>query len=162
MDRDLKDFVPVELLHSPAGGWNIHMNVIQGPKLEPEDENVVVSLFDNHLSVLQSTVAQKLVFSKLVQEAEELEWIDHEAQWAGLGAVRYIPSFHRKKLSVANGEVDGSDSSNSKNGSMSAENDAAVKENIDHLNAQIVDKLKAIDSAFSLGKSRRNVIFSAE
>ena len=81
----------------------LHMNVIQAPRLEPEDENVAVSLFDYHLSILQSTVAQKLVFSKPVQEAKDLEWIDHEALWVGPGAARYILSFHRKKPLVANG-----------------------------------------------------------
>ncbi|CAG7835140.1 unnamed protein product [Allacma fusca] len=152
MDRDLKEFVPVEFVNSESGGWNVQIDVVRCPKFEPEDKGVISSLIDNHLSVLQSTVVQKVAFSRIVQDAQELEWIDHESQWAGLGAVRYVPTFHRKKR---NGTSDGEDSNDSTRSSSSNEDPSAagVKENIDHLNAQIVDRLKAIDSAFSLGES---------
>jgi len=143
MDRDLKEFIPVEFVHTAAGGWKVRIDVLRCPKFESEDEEVIVSLFDNHLSVLQSTVAQKKVFSKLVEEAEELAWVDHESQWAGIGAVRYIPKFHRAKPGEnPDGQVQ-----------IQALRDEEVKDNIDRLNAQIVDKLKSIDSAFSLGES---------
>lgn len=137
MDRDLKDFIPVEFICAENGGWNIHIDV---SRCEPEDENVVT--FDHHLSVLQSTVAQKQIFSRLVQDFDELLWVDHESQWAGLGAVRYLPAFHRNKP-----EEDSSNVSKPTDESI-----AGMKENVDHLNAQIVDKLKAIDTAFSLGE----------
>lgn len=76
-----------------------------------------------------------------------------------LGAVRYIPRFFRKsKAPVAEGNEnpDGSKGDNSSSSDNKAEipidPGPEARGNIDHLNAKIVDKLKAIDSAFSLGK----------
>lgn len=118
------------------------------------------------MHVLEATVNQKLKFHELVEQSEEMDWINNENQWAGLGAVRYIPSIHRpvKQETTATPEAGttGADQTTPpENANAKLEpveekgtkGDEKFKEDIDHLNAQIVNKLRAIDSAFSLGES---------
>jgi hypothetical protein len=171
MERDLKHILPLEFVFVETRGWNIHLDIIRCRKLTPQDEAAILATFENHMQVLQATVNQKLKFHKLVKASIELEWINNENQWAGLGAVRYIPSVHRAILESStataaipeqNGKaVPSTEKSQSPSPKIEAKKEKIeangftekVKEDIDHLNAKIVDKLKAIDSAFSLGKS---------
>lgn len=162
MERDLKEILPLEFVFVEARGWNIHVDIIRTPQLTPEDEASILSAFQNHMHVLEATVNQKIKFQGLVEESEEMVWINNENHWAGLGAVRYIPTGHRVNPKEAeehpeqlpNGQVasgEGTPTTPKKVG-LSPDPEKA-KEEIDHLNAQIVNKLRAIDSAFSLGEA---------
>jgi len=155
----MKLLIPIEFVFVEAYGWNIHIDVVRCKKHKPDEEVLILSTFENHMTVLQATVKQKVKFQVLVEQSEELEWVDHESQWAGLGAVRYVPLIHRQMLlAMNNGEVphsEGPSSPPSKEQvqptSISGDN-TAMKDYVNQLNAKIVDKLKTIDSAFSLGK----------
>jgi len=166
MERDLKHILPLEFVYVETRGWNIHLDIIRCRKLTPQDEASILATFESHMQVLQATVNQKLKFHRLVEESGELEWINNENQWAGLGAVRYIPSMHRTistptspTVSDQNGQIVSKAEEISKltngvpdkPGKVDSSISEKFKEDIDHLNAKIVDKLKAIDSAFSLG-----------
>lgn len=169
MERDLKDILPLEFVYVETRGWNIHVDIIRTRKLTPEDEAAILSTFENHMQVLGATVKQKFTFQKLVEECEEMIWINNENQWAGLGAVRYVPATYRKNKTqnppqpLQNGQVvnettqeSGASTTPSTQTTAAAPNqeksEAKIKEEINHLNAQIVNKLRAIDSAFSLGE----------
>lgn len=170
MERDLKGLLSIEFVFVDSRGWNIHVDVVRSNKLHPTEEAAITGVFDSHMKVLHATVKQRLRFLELVKLSDELEWIDaHDAHWAGLGAVRYIPKFFRTpktppSTTLPNGTVNGdqgADTSTNElaNGPAKAQpstDDRQIAEasgNIDHLNAKIVDKLKAVDSAFSLGKN---------
>jgi cell division septation protein DedD len=181
MERDLKDIIPLEFVFVETRGWNSHIDIIRTRKLSPEDEAAILAAFENHMHVLQATVNQKIKFQKLVEECEEMDWVNNENHWAGLGAVRFIPSCHRRAFNevdtdstsrspqLPNGQIVASGESSPSASSASSANstppttttkskaivskDEKTKEEIDHLNAQIVNKLRAIDSAFSLGEA---------
>ncbi|ODN06081.1 Pyridoxal-dependent decarboxylase domain-containing protein 1 [Orchesella cincta] len=167
MERDLKGLLSIEFVFVESRGWNIHVDVVKSQKLLPNEEAAIISVFDSHMKVLHATVKQRLRFLELVKVSEELEWVnDHGAHWAGLGAVRYIPKFFRKGKTSAPTSVNGVDGSASDavvNGATNSVDEppdhhtAEARANIDHLNAKIIDKLKAIDSAFSLGEAANGV-----
>lgn len=173
MERDLKGLLSIEFVFVESRGWNIHVDVARSQKLLPDEEAGILGVFDSHMKVLHATVKQRLRFLELVKLSDELEWIEaHDCHWAGLGAVRYIPKFFRKpkSTSVPNSPVNEKAGDGEKDPNKAAKVEALVASegaaklqaieretsetsgNIDHLNAKIVDKLKAIDSAFSLGK----------
>jgi len=161
-ERDLKCYFPVEFVIVENFGWSVLLDIFKTRKLEPEDEEAISKILENHMSVLQATVTQKIEFCKLVKGSFELEWIDHESQWAGLGAVRYIPKFNRTSKSlpeiskpVEEGQPgNGNATPEPKTPSPATQKQVFdMKENVDHLNAKIVDKLKSIDTAFSLGEA---------
>lgn len=87
MERDLRDFLPVEYVYVEGYGWNILLDMFKTRRLSLKEKDLVVKIFENHMIVLQATVSQKLVFSRLVKASPELEWVEHEKVWAGLGAV---------------------------------------------------------------------------
>jgi hypothetical protein len=157
-ERDLKSFFPVEFVLTENFGWNVLIDIFKTKKLEPEDEEVIGKILENHMSVLQATVKQKIIFCQLVKDSPELEWIDHESQWAGLGAVRYIPKFNRitkylPDFANEDGQLPKNATPEPRTPPPAIQRQVFdVKENVDHLNAKIVDKLKSIDSAFSLGE----------
>lgn len=177
MERDLKGLLYIEFVFVDTRGWNIHVDIVRSQKLVSSEEAAIIGVFDSHMKVLHATVKQRLRFLELVRQSEELEWIEaHDAHWAGLGAVRYIPKFFRtRKPSVTaapttpaavNGNTSSDQPTNETLDESSNSNEEKQKSqiqiqvehhsseargNIDHLNAKIVDKLKAIDSAFSLG-----------
>ena len=135
-------------------GWNVLFDILKTDKFKAEDEEVIQKVFEAHMIVLQCTVSKKIEFGQLVKETPELEWIDYETQWAGLGAVRYIPKFYR--MSEKSDEVLPEVFASKSTPAVKAAQQHSLfekKANINHVNAQIVEKLKAIDSAFSLGKS---------
>lgn len=155
MDRDLRDTIPLEFVFVETRGWSIHVDVIRTRKLSPEDEAKILATFENHMHVLEATVNQKIKFQKLVESSEEMVWVNNENQWAGLGAVRYIPSNQRVKKSLPeqNGDVPAEEHADQTKAAApkSPQEEEKIKDEVNHLNAQIVNKLRAIDSAFSLG-----------
>jgi hypothetical protein len=147
MERDLKSCLPVEFVYVKDIGWNVLFDILKTEKFRPKDEEIIQKIFDMHMTVLRCTVRKKIEFCKLVKETPELEWIDYETQWAGLGAVRYIPKFYRASEKQIEELLNGSAAFKAAQKHSSVER----KANINHVNSQIVDKLKSIDNAFSLG-----------
>lgn len=165
MERDLKGLLLIEFVFVDSRGWNIHVDVVRSQKLLQSEETAIIGVFDSHMKVLHATVKQRLRFLELVKQSDELEWIEaHDAHWAGLGAVRYIPKFFRPPkpasplptpVTNADGDQSTPKTPTTKDEKtqvdVTANHVSEARGNIDHLNAKIVDKLKAIDSAFSLG-----------
>jgi len=141
LEREMKSVVSVEFV-DVKGSWHLLFDVLKTDRLNAEEEDFVEKSFEHHMRVLNSTLAKKKEFVSGVEGAVELESVHYDTSWAGLGAVRYIPKFYRE-------EVD----EKSRIPPVPPNEDPVVqrKWNINHLNAQIVDKLKSIDNAFSLG-----------
>ena len=154
MERDLISCLPVEFVYVKEAGWNVLFDILRTEKFKPEDEIVIQQAFHTHMTVLQCTVRKKIEFGKLVRATPELEWIDYETQWAGLGAVRYIPKFYRAS-DKPNEELSDGGASTRSAAAKAAKQHSLIepKSTINHVNAQIVEKLKSIDGAFSLGKN---------
>lgn len=96
-----------------------------------EDIEDFVSSLQAQIVILDATVSQRKPFRNIVMECENLTLIEMEG-YAGLGALRYIPSPLVDKLE-----------------NLPEEN----KNDINSLNIELVHKLKATDGAFSLGQS---------
>jgi len=154
-----------------GGSWHILFDVFKMHKFTSSEEEEVESMLGHHMGVLESTVGKKAEFGRLVAEAAELEDVDYDSSWAGLGAVRYIPKFYREEIKVqgggGGGEIVEEPSHPRAPPPVPANEDPGLhrKSNINHLNAQIVDKLKSIDNAFSLGilyESKVELLFLRE
>ncbi|XP_064613537.1 pyridoxal-dependent decarboxylase domain-containing protein 1-like [Liolophura sinensis] len=96
-----------------------------------EDIEKFVECLKTQMSILDATVQQRETFQKIVEAQDNLTLV-HIANWAGLGAVQYIP-----EMWVG----------------TAAELTEACKKDINSVNCEIVHKLKANDTAFSLGET---------
>lgn len=96
-----------------------------------EDIEDFISSLQAQIVILDATVSMRKPFRNIVMECENLALIEMEG-YAGLGALRYIPTTLIDKL-----------------GNLPEEN----KNDINALNIELVHKLKATDGAFSLGQS---------
>ncbi|XP_042910971.1 pyridoxal-dependent decarboxylase domain-containing protein 1 isoform X2 [Parasteatoda tepidariorum] len=83
------------------------------------------------VEILNSTVAQKEQLYEEYKKYPKLQLVNI-AEWAGMGGVRYIPDFWAERLN---------------------ELTDTGKADINQLNTELVSKLKATDSAFSLGEA---------
>lgn len=83
------------------------------------------------LSILNATVKQKELLYQNHKSIRKLQLVEI-ANWAGMGGARYIPEFWADRLN---------------------ELTDTGKEDINRLNSELVTKLKASDSAFSLGEA---------
>lgn len=95
-----------------------------------DDVDEFFNCLQQQLEILNATVRQKETFRNLVQNHKNLQIVEI-SNWAGLGGVRYIPDNLADKLDQLM-DVD--------------------KDDINRLNSEVVVKLKATDSAFSLGE----------
>jgi len=80
---------------------------------------------------LQATVDYKEKLTGLIAELPSLVYVEID-DWAGLGAVRYVP--HQWQSSDQQLATD------------------QTKQDLNRLNVRIVQQLRSIDAAFSLGK----------
>lgn len=84
--------------------------------------------------ILQATVDYKDKLTGLIVELPSLEYVEID-DWAGLGAVRYIPQqWQSSDKQLATDQA---------------------KQDLNRLNVRIVQQLRSIDAAFSLGKPSR-------
>lgn len=93
-------------------------------------DQFAVSL-QQQLSILNATVKQKELLYQNHKSIRKLQLVEI-ANWAGMGGARYIPEFWADRLN---------------------ELTDTGKEDINRLNSELVTKLKASDSAFSLGEA---------
>ncbi|XP_054710839.1 pyridoxal-dependent decarboxylase domain-containing protein 1-like [Uloborus diversus] len=102
---------------------------IQGStKDDVENYNICLR---QQISILNSTVLQKEKLYTEYKNHRKLQLVEI-ANWAGMGGVRYIPEFWADRLN---------------------ELTDTGKADINHLNSELVSKLRASDSAFSLGEA---------
>ncbi|XP_067673201.1 putative pyridoxal-dependent decarboxylase domain-containing protein 2 [Haliotis asinina] len=94
-----------------------------------EDVKQFVVCMKENLSVLDATCLQRKRFRSIVASHNNLALVDID-NWAGLGAVRFIPEVWINKM----GDLP-------ENG----------KNEVNNLNSELVHKLKAMDTAFSTG-----------
>lgn len=83
--------------------------------------------------ILQATVDYKDKLTGLIAELPSLEYVEIN-DWAGLGAVRYVPQQWQ-----------------SSDQQLATDQD---KQDLNRLNVRIVQQLRSIDAAFSLGKCK--------
>ncbi|XP_052263333.1 putative pyridoxal-dependent decarboxylase domain-containing protein 2 isoform X2 [Dreissena polymorpha] len=94
-----------------------------------EDVVDFVKSLKSQISILDATVLNYERFRHVTSDQENLRLVDIQ-NWAGLGAVQYIPNDYLDSLD-----------------SLSEQACAEIN----HLNIELIQKLKATDSAFSLG-----------
>lgn len=82
---------------------------------------------------MQATVDYKDKLTGLIAELPSLEYVEIN-DWAGLGAVRYVPQQWQ-----------------SSDQQLATDQD---KQDLNRLNVRIVQQLRSIDAAFSLGKCK--------
>ncbi|KAF6201301.1 hypothetical protein GE061_005749, partial [Apolygus lucorum] len=95
---------------------------------EPPDFDVFVACLEQQIDILSATVRHKVEFQKLVETSPCLRTVEIDG-WAGLGGVRYQPvAFKDDQLTDH------------------------VKEQLNNLNVNLVERLRTTDAAFSLGE----------
>ncbi|BET02261.1 Group II plp decarboxylase [Nesidiocoris tenuis] len=95
---------------------------------EPPDFDTFVTCLEQQIEILCATVKHKMEFQKLVEASPCLRVVDIQG-WAGLGGVRYQPlSFKDDQLTDH------------------------AREQLNSLNINLVERLRATDAAFSLGE----------
>ncbi|XP_005110945.1 putative pyridoxal-dependent decarboxylase domain-containing protein 2 [Aplysia californica] len=131
--------VPIDLVEVDKEGVCIRyapLETAQSRGTKKEDiENFVESLKSN-LSVLNATTVERKKFQTTVNANPNLKLVDLDS-WAGLGAVSYIPEPYA---------------------SQGDEVPESAKTEVNNLNAELVHKLKAQDTAFSTGHSAEGMV----
>ncbi|XP_014245569.1 putative pyridoxal-dependent decarboxylase domain-containing protein 2 [Cimex lectularius] len=117
-----------------------HEVVLRYCPLEPQpgvhetpDFDAFILCLEQQIDILCATVKHKAEFQRLVESSQTLKLVEIEG-WAGLGGVRYQP------LSF-------------KDAQMTDE----VKEQLNNLNINLVERLRTTDAAFSLGEGGDNM-----
>ncbi|CAH1957549.1 unnamed protein product [Acanthoscelides obtectus] len=98
-----------------------------GQQPSPEEIQSFVECLEQQLVIFKATMHHKESFVKLVEASPVLKLVEL-ADWMGMGGVRYCPEGWEQLLTDQ------------------------AKEELNHLNMALVDSLRSIDSAFSLGE----------
>ncbi|CAL4062157.1 unnamed protein product, partial [Meganyctiphanes norvegica] len=124
--------IPLELVQLETAGLVLRWSPLEGP----ETHQITLAHVDhllhslNHqLEILNATVKQRKAFAELVASSNNLELVEIPG-WAGLGGVRYLIDLWLTP------DLD----------------PETAKADANALNVHLVQKLKATDSAFSLGE----------
>ncbi|XP_037073747.1 pyridoxal-dependent decarboxylase domain-containing protein 1-like [Pollicipes pollicipes] len=137
MQRDLPE-VPIQLLDVAGSGFCLRFSPLTEP-CRPLEDDVLdewAECLGQQIEILNATVHHRARFAELTA-AGQLRAVPL-LNWAGLGAVRYIPT-HLQPLMEA-GVTD------------------SGKEDINKLNTELLTKLKSTDSAFSLGDGEDGMV----
>lgn len=121
--------IDLEIIDHPLNGTCIRFCPLElgVGELPPSDEyleNFAVCL-PAQVEILRATTKHKRTFNKLVRESKVLQLVELN-DWAGLGGVRYVPEFFDLLTDQSKSELN-------------------------KLNQNLVEHLRATDSAFSLG-----------
>ncbi|XP_026324938.1 pyridoxal-dependent decarboxylase domain-containing protein 1 [Hyposmocoma kahamanoa] len=116
------DMISIEICETEAYGVVLRYCPLEGSLLDETQNENWACVLEAQLHVLRATVALREPFQKRVQDHRVLRLV-HVPGWAGLGGVRYVP--------------DGWE-------------DASAEE-LNSLNRQLVEQLRATDGAFSCG-----------
>ena len=101
-----------------------------------DDLEAFIIALENQTAILNATVCQREKFIKLIQAEKALELVEIP-HWAGLGGVCFIPPELRKE----NEDLE--------NPRIYSPDELQL---INHRNLQLVNHLRSLDSAFSLGE----------
>lgn len=118
------DMINVEVTETETHGVVLRYCPLEGSLLDMSKVQDFSEILNAQLQILQATVALRDSFQNKVNEHPMLKLI-HVPGWAGLGGVRYVPP----------------------------EWEEASVEDLNSLNRQLVDTLRATDGAFSCGES---------
>ncbi|XP_058804435.1 putative pyridoxal-dependent decarboxylase domain-containing protein 2 isoform X2 [Phymastichus coffea] len=128
LQRDIEN-VDIELCEIEQYGVAIRICPLESPECPPNTEDLdnVVACLEQQIEILLATVEHKETFVRLVKENDSLHLVEMPG-WAGLGGVRYAPPTWVHVMTDQ------------------------AKEELNHLNTQLVDTLRSTDAAFSLGE----------
>ncbi|XP_054282470.1 pyridoxal-dependent decarboxylase domain-containing protein 1-like isoform X1 [Macrosteles quadrilineatus] len=121
--------VPVELCELEHSGVVLRYCPLEAISVPSQsDIEAFVNCLDQQLEILVATVGHKDTFHRLVSSSPSLRLVEMPG-WAGLGGVRYVPQGWETRVLTDQ-----------------------VKQELNKLNIQLVDRLRATDAAFSLGE----------
>ncbi|BFZ03500.1 hypothetical protein BsWGS_06539 [Bradybaena similaris] len=131
--------VPIDLVEVDKEGVCIRYSPLESAQVRGTTKEDIEDFLDSlksNLSVLDATTVQRKRFRTIVSSHNNLRLIDLDS-WAGLGAASYIPEMYVNK-----------------------QGDFTDKEKIEinNLNAELVHRLKAQDTAFSTGQANDGII----
>ncbi|XP_076249008.1 pyridoxal-dependent decarboxylase domain-containing protein 1 isoform X1 [Calliopsis andreniformis] len=128
LQRDIEN-VEIELCEIEHHGVAIRICPLENPEPPPTTEDIdnVVACLEQQIEILLATVEHKETFVKLVSENDSLHLVELPG-WAGLGGVRYAPPTWIHVMTDQ------------------------AKEELNRLNTQLVEALRSMDAAFSLGE----------
>jgi len=131
--------IPFEIVDVETTGYVLRLCPFEslafsGATLTEEDLETFVDCLENQTSILDATVKQREKFIQSIDKEAKLERIDI-AHWAGLGGVSYVPQ------EILNNR-DKEDKEESYNLAL-----------INQRNIELLQRLRTLDSAFSLGES---------
>lgn len=98
-----------------------------------EQLEMLEDCLDNQIDILRATVKHKATLNRLVEKSEVLRLVQLY-DWAGLGGVRFVPEGWEVLL------------------------DDQAKTELNKLNSDLVDALRATDNAFSMGEGADGLI----
>ena len=118
-----------------------------GVSVTEDDLEAFIIALENQTAILNATVCQREKFIKLIEAEKALELVEIP-HWAGLGGVCFIPLELRQEVEedVENPRIYSPDE----------------LQLINHRNLQLVNHLRALDSAFSLGEGGAGKILNSE
>uniref|UniRef100_A0A1I8P2F7 Pyridoxal-dependent decarboxylase domain-containing protein 1 n=1 Tax=Stomoxys calcitrans TaxID=35570 RepID=A0A1I8P2F7_STOCA len=110
----------------------LELSLGEQPPTAENLENLAQSL-ETHVDILRATIKHKATFMHLVEKSEVLRLVNLP-EWAGMGGVRFVPDGWESLLTDQ------------------------AKTELNKLNADLVESLKATDNAFSLGEGPDGLI----
>ena len=139
MQRDVGQ-IPLEIVDVETTGYVLRLCPFEslsfsGLSLTDDDLEAFIIALENQTSILNATVCQRAKFIDLITREEKLDMVEIP-HWAGLGGVCYIPPELRK---------------NNEDPEATSTFTEEHLQLINHRNIQLVEKLRSMDSAFSLG-----------
>uniref|UniRef100_A0A2H8TGC9 Pyridoxal-dependent decarboxylase domain-containing protein 1 n=1 Tax=Melanaphis sacchari TaxID=742174 RepID=A0A2H8TGC9_9HEMI len=132
LEREIPE-APLELCEIESLGVVVTFSpftVLNSLVTEDDWETFSICL-DQHIEILLATVDYKEKLTGLIANLPSLEYVEID-DWAGLGAVRYVPQLWQSS-------------------DQQLATDQA-KQDLNRLNVRIVQQLRSIDAAFSLGE----------
>ncbi|KAJ2939780.1 hypothetical protein O0L34_g17970 [Tuta absoluta] len=116
------EMISIEVCETESHGVVLRYCPLEGSLLEEDQVPVFASILESQLHVLEATVELREPFQARVKDHGSLRLV-HVPGWAGLGGVRYVPPGWEE----------------------------ASAEELNSLNRQLVNQLRATDGAFSCG-----------
>ncbi|VVC28517.1 Hypothetical protein CINCED_3A023170 [Cinara cedri] len=132
LEREIPE-APLELCEIESLGIVVSFSpfTILNTLVTEDDWETFSITLDQHIEILQATVDYKDKLTGLIAELPSLRYAETN-DWAGLGAVRYVPQqWQSSDQQLATDQA---------------------KQDLNRLNLRIVQQLRSIDAAFSLGE----------
>ena len=145
--------IPLEIVDVETTGYVLRLCPFEslafsGVSVTEDDLEAFIIALENQTAILNATVCQREKFIKLIEAEKALELVEIP-HWAGLGGVCFIPLELRQeegKEDVETPRIYNPDE----------------LQLINHRNLQLVNHLRALDSAFSLGEGGAGKIPNSE